>query len=281
VPRRKSQKYSVEHIAKAIWLSRYSRENIMGMLFAAYFDASGKEDTFTFLTVGGAGSPVKKWIRFEKQWSDVLRREGVSEFHATDFASSKGEYKGWKGDKARRSKFVCDLSKIIKENTNKLFLATVEMEAWRDVNNEYCLEEFFCSPYSLAGFTVVEQAMKWAQNKRVGTPLKIFFEDGDKGWGGLRKLCITHKHFEPIRLPKKEAVPFQVGDFLAWRTRTVATNSIKKIETLDSQQDILIAIRCELKSLDQALVRPVRNSIYSHDNLRATCLRAGIPRRRS
>jgi hypothetical protein len=65
VPYAKSQKYSeIEHIAKGIWLGRYSRDNVMGLLSAAYFDASGKQKGYSFLTVAGAVSPIKKWIRF-------------------------------------------------------------------------------------------------------------------------------------------------------------------------------------------------------------------------
>jgi hypothetical protein len=104
----------------------------MGMISAAYFDASGKQEGYPFVTVAGAASPIKKWGRFEKQWFQALKKEGVSEFHATDFASNQGEYKGWKGDRQRRSEFVRCLMKIIKENSNKLFMVTVEMSAWKE-----------------------------------------------------------------------------------------------------------------------------------------------------
>jgi hypothetical protein len=75
----------------------------MGLLSAAYFDASGKQKGYSFLTVAGAVSPIKKWIRFEKQWMQALNDEGVTQFHATDFAASQGEYEAWKGDKQRQN----------------------------------------------------------------------------------------------------------------------------------------------------------------------------------
>src|SRR5260370_1514179 len=123
----------------------------MGMLSAACFDASGKQEGYDFLTVAGAASPIKKWARFEKQWSQILKDEGVSEFHATDFAASEGEYKDWKGDAARRTAFLRCLMGIIKENVNKLFMVTVEMPAWNEVNKEYLLAEPLHSPYALPG----------------------------------------------------------------------------------------------------------------------------------
>lgn len=250
----------------------------MGMLCAAYFDASGKQEGYPFLTVGGAASPIKKWIRFENQWSAALGDEGVSEFHATDFSASEGEYREWKGDKARRSAFIKRLVKIIKENVNKLFLVTVEMGAWRDVNREYCLEETFYSAYALAGFSVACQALQWAKRREANLPFKIFFENGDEGWNGLRQLCQRYGNFEPLRLPRKDGIPFQIGDFLAWKTRIAATNSISILKRLQ-RTDNLEGILDELKSVESILVRPVHNGIYSPNALQRTCKNFKVPQR--
>jgi hypothetical protein len=247
------------------------------MLCAAYFDASGKLAGYPFLTVAGATSPIEKWILFEKQWLSVLRGEGVTEFHATDFAASKGEYKDWKGDKPRRAAFIKRLAKIIKDNVNKLYVVTVETAVWAEVDREYLLAEHFHSPYALAGFTVTNEALKWAMNKKT-LPLKVFFEDGDEGWGGLKQLCEKYNHFEPLRLPKKEAVPFQVGDFYAWKTRITATNSVKIVDNLKAG-DTLRELRKELKSLDRILVCPGHNGIYSRRNLVKNCQNFKVPKR--
>lgn len=275
----KSQKYSViEYLARVIWLGRYSERNLMGLLSAAYFDASGKRQGYRFLTVAGAVAPIKKWIRFEKQWNIVLSDEGVSEFHSTDFAASKREYKEWKGDKLRRSAFLKRLVKIIQENTNKLFLATIEMPTWDEVNKTYLLEETFHSPYALAGFSVTCRALNWAVRKKVRSPFKVIFEDGDEGWGGLKQLCNRYNNFEPIRLPKKEGVPFQIGDLLAWKTRIVATNCLEK--TKDSADaDVEAILFNELHSLDDLLVRPTQNGIYTEVTLAKTCRNFKVPKR--
>jgi len=254
----------------------------MGLVSAAYFDASGKQEGFSCITVAGAVSPVKKWVRFEKHWTQALKDEGVNEFHATDFASSKGEYKAWKDDKMRRSMFINRLIKVIRDNVNKLFLVTVETNAWREVNKEFLLEETFYSAYALAGFSVASQAKRWAIRKRLRpATFKIFFEDGDEGWNGLKHLCQLHCGIEPLRLPKREGVPFQVGDFLAWKTRITATNAIggaKSLKDTDGQIEVYRVVR-ELMSLDHILVRPVRNCIFSPDALRRTCINSKVPKR--
>jgi hypothetical protein len=179
VARAKSQRrYSeLDHLVRAIYLGKYSQGMLMGMLHAAFFDASGKREGFEILTVAGAVAPMKKWLRFDSEWRVALADEKVSEFHATDFHSSEGEFRQWKGDKHRRSAFLGRLIKIIQRNTNKLFCCSVELAGWEEVNAEYCLEEFFYSPYALAGCGVVESALKWAKRKR-GQHSFIF-----EGWG--------------------------------------------------------------------------------------------------
>ena len=251
------------------------------MLCTAYFDASGKREGYSILTVAGAVAPIKKWIRFEKRWTEVLRSEGVSEFHATDFAASEGEYKQWKGDKARRSAFLAQLISVIKDNTNKLFSVSVELDAWKKVDSEYLLTEGFYSPYSLAGLAVIRQTLKWATRKRLKTP-EFVFEEGDDGWEGLLKMCSWDKII-PIRLPKAKAIPCQVGDMLAWKSRITATNSLRRLEKWEQSPrrdlETVALIRSDLESLTKLQVRPGTANVFAIENLRNSCKLSSIPRR--
>lgn len=252
------------------------------MLYAAYFDASSDRADFPVMTVAGAVAPIKKWIRFEHQWKTALAAESVSEFHATDFHSSKGQYLNWKGDTIRRGAFLKRLQKIIKDNTNKLFMASVELPAWTEVNGEYCLEEFFYSPYALAGRAVVEGGIEWAKRKCTRLP-QFIFEDGDEGWGGLVKLCLR-LNVVPMRLPKSLATPCQVGDFLAWKTRITATNALSGLDRLNratgpDRENAKNIIR-EVDSLNKQIVRPAKNGIFSVDTLRTNCIKFKIPKRK-
>jgi hypothetical protein len=151
------------------------------------------------------------------------------------------------------------------------------MTVWDEVDREYMLSEHFHSPNALAGFTVTNQAIKWAM-KRAALPLKVFFEDGDEGWGGLKQLCATYNQFEPERRQKREAVPFQVGDFFAWKTRITATNATKIFDNLKAG-DTLRELRRELRSLDRILVCPGHNGIYTHRNLVKNCQNFHVPKR--
>jgi hypothetical protein len=135
-------------------------------MFAAYLDASGKHDaSYRMLTVAGMPGPVKKWTRFEEQWESTLNDEGITMFHMTDFASSKKEFKSWKGDGDRRLRFVQRLTGVIKNNASKLIAASVDLEAWDALNRRYLLKEVYGSPYALCGLTAIGIVNKWAKRK--------------------------------------------------------------------------------------------------------------------
>jgi hypothetical protein len=255
----------------------------MAMMYAGYFDASGKKYSNKFVTVAGAVAPVKKWKRFADDWATVLKREMVSGFHATDFASSLGEYTGWKGDKERRAKFLSDLGALVKRDANKLFAVTVEMDAWNQVNAKYQLKEHLKSPYALAGSAGVLLIRKWARGKAIKTPIKYIFEDGDEvpDWSGLKILC-SKMHVEPIRLPKDDAIPCQIGDMVGWKVRIAAQNTERinsRIDPAAYDSKLLKDVLDELHSLSKVMVRPVDNKIFSEKRLVNTCIANKVPLR--
>jgi hypothetical protein len=274
----------LKQFVRAIYLSRYSPELLVGMFYATFFDASGQGHGYDILTVAGAAAPIKKWERFDAQWRAALNQAGVKQWHATDFASSKGEYKDWKKGSPRRTAFLRKLEQIIRANTNKLFSCSVEIAAWESVNTEYCLEEFFYSPYALAGCAVVESTLKWARKK--SGQHEFFFEDGDHGWQGLVKLCERIK-IVPFRVSKKIATPCQAGDMLAWKTRIAATNSLRhigKMKLAHKKPELMSLGRnviSELAGWGKTMVRPADHGIYVAENLRQICEKNKVPKRSS
>lgn len=224
------------------------------------------------MTMAGAGSTAEKWGQFEERWSEILKREGVSEFHATDFAAAYGEYKDWKGDKGRRSHFIRDLIAVAQKYTNQLFTGTIAMSDWHYVNSIYALEERFFSPYAYVGFGLANQAVWWAKRRKVpDAKFLVAFEDGDAGWGGLRNLCVRHLHFEPVRLPKKQACAFQLGDMLAWKTRVTAINATKATD--------ITQINKHLAKLDKLIFCPAIQVAVRRQSLIANCQKFGVPQR--
>lgn len=163
----------LKHIARSIWLSRYRANNSMAM-FSVYFDASGKPNN-RVVTVAGAVSTIKKWVRFESEWKAILTDAGVKTFHATDFAASLGEFEGWKGKRERRSKFLHDLGEAIRRNVNKMFAISVEMSAWESVDQMYHLKETIGSPVRVVRFRCGTGLPLMGRAQAIQVASRIFF----------------------------------------------------------------------------------------------------------
>jgi hypothetical protein len=107
------------HAAHAVLFGRFSGRTPVA-IFTAYFDASGTKK-MPVLTVAGFVSHVKRWDQFESKWSAILKRYGVSTLHMTEFASSKGEFKNWRGQSDRRRTFITELAECIKQEAKRGF----------------------------------------------------------------------------------------------------------------------------------------------------------------
>jgi hypothetical protein len=273
---------TLEHIAMSVQLGSYSPNNIV-TLCSAYLDASGKlQRGNAAMTVAGFAAPVKKWIRFEREWQAALDAEGVNIFHATDFASCQGEFNAWRGQTVRRGKFVSALINIIKKNTNKLLSIGVEIDAWNDVNQTYELEESFHSPYALAGYAAVLLASKWAHRKGYKYPVEAFFEDGDEDQRGLKALCKRHHGMEVIFQSKAKVIPFQAADMIAWKQMNAMRNLLRLESEMQANPDVQTfeSMLREWDSMRKAAPNSGEFMVFGKARLVQNCVENGIPKRR-
>ena len=65
----------LEHLFSAIWLNHDARKKhvLMATAYTVYSDASGHPADSPIVVVAGFVSTVKKWLRFESQWSRLLQ----------------------------------------------------------------------------------------------------------------------------------------------------------------------------------------------------------------
>ena len=241
-------------------------------MFTAYFDASG-ESSSGVLAVAGCVSHFKKWQLFEQRWKDILQREGIEVFHMTDFASSGGEFKSWKGQTDRRRKFMSDLLECGRRNVNKAFAAVVIVRDYKEMDKRFQLREFAGAPYAMAGHGCVKMVKTWQKKNKKAKELEIAFESGDLHQGELRKLCLS-EGIDPDFLGKKEkkATPFQLADLIAWRTR-IAFAGIRRMDLTWAKGDELQA------TFNQVWKKFPHQAIYAdHDWLERMCIRRGVAR---
>jgi hypothetical protein len=70
----------------------------------AYMDETGHaaDDSQKFCGMAGFLAPAYKWEKFESNWNTVLKEFHIPYFHMKEYAHSKGVFKGWEKDEAKR-----------------------------------------------------------------------------------------------------------------------------------------------------------------------------------
>ena len=271
----------MEHLASSVLFSQYRDDAVMGMFtsYTAYFDASGhpNDKSNNVLTVGGFVSTVKKWGRFDEEWCGILKSEGVTSFHMSDFASSGGEFKEWLGDTARRKKFVARLSCCLKTNVNKGFRASIVLADFDEVNAEYKLSECLGRPYSMCANSCLTGVHIWSQSKKISDKhVLCFFEDGDKDKGDFQRLAKEGEKYQPLRpefLTKDRAVAFQAADFSAWKLRTAFQESLKADHNYAKGQRLLDSVAPVMRIPHDG------SGIHKKEQLLNFCMMQGVEKR--
>lgn len=182
--------------------------------FALYLDDGGHPDDQPFLVVAGYVASESQWLSFELQWKDALARFNLgNEFHMTDFMSERRKYSALKVDQ-----ILFTLASITKRNTAHLFVAAVDLAAYRRINDEFTLEECHGAPYAITTRALARSLNLWkAANLGEEDHLSIYVEAGTKHYGDLEQVFKRDRLPMPVRVSKK--IPqVQPSDILAWET---------------------------------------------------------------
>jgi hypothetical protein len=242
-------------------------------MFTAYFDASGTKRT-KVLTVAGFVSSVPKWNRFEKQWAEILAAYGITFFHMTEFASSTGEFKSWKGETAKRKEFIELLVDCIRRHTKKGFASSIVLADYNEINAKFLLSERAGQPFTMCGIACLWSVRDWAEKHKLDAKQLLYMiEDGDEDQGELMAR-VKKDGYKIIPLAKSDANAFQAGDLVGWKARTAIHNAFSKGSI--SQQEGENILR-SLKPIEPVVQG---NHGYTREILLQICADFRIPRRR-
>lgn len=193
----------------------------MGNELAAYFDDSGHPDDQDVVVVAGWVGKVDQWRLWEQGWTKVLRDYKIASgiFHMTDFEAAlkserANEYKHL--SLSQRASFHSRLISHVRTRASYTFCVMVPMRDYKYVNEMYCFEEWLGKPYTFASIGITQTLRAWKQLYQPKSPLVTYFEDGTKHKGDLMAAFKQFKFDDPIFRKKKEAVPLQAADMLAW-----------------------------------------------------------------
>ena len=180
--------------------------------YAAYFDDSGHPDDQEAVVVAGFVASEDDWLLFEREWQEILDREGMEIFHMTDFEKSKI----WPQHK--KDALLSKLINTIKIRTVKSISQGVFMKDYKQINEQRAFEETIGTPYALAGRTVTKSLADWKRSFAPEDKLLVFFEDGTKHKGDFIDAMERDQLPCPAFIKKCEATPLQAADLLAWET---------------------------------------------------------------
>lgn len=245
------------HVAVST-LGRQWKRGIFVML-TGYFDESGAPIEEPGFAVGGCVAQTGRWLKFNRQWEEVLAVFRVPYFHMREFAHSVGPFESWKGNEGRRKAFLTRLVKVAKTNVNFETCCTLLMKDYKIVDADYALSEN-APPYVLCALRCVDVVTKWALSQgHKKDDIRFVFEDGPNPKGPLYDWMKKMGYIAPIFEPKQKHRAFEVADFVAWEH----TKVIRKISAQDFSDF--------RKSLQELMKIPHKSGIYIESQLREMC----------
>lgn len=193
-------------------------------MFTVCFDMSGKERDHECVIVAGFVSSAKVWGEFSKRWRQLLDREGIEYFRASDLQVYEGPFKTWKGQHTRRTRLWCDLLDIIEPNVFRKFACGLKIKDYSAKVSAEAKKRGKINAYVICAMACAQTAGNWAM--RQGVPIEYVFEYGDEGWGMLQQKFKDNGYPPPIQRFKIDTVkkgitcpaflPLQAADFLAY-----------------------------------------------------------------
>jgi hypothetical protein len=191
--------------------------------FAAYLDDSGHPDDQPYVIVAGFLASESQWLSFEGKWNEKLAKHGI------DGPLHMKHLGGYHLSRLKREHLLSDLALVIRQHVEVGFSCGVDMEAYKELNHRFALEECLGAPYALAARGFADKLNGWLTGKTSSLDrVLIFVEEGTKHYGDLEEVFKRDKLPAPHKVPKSIAA-VQPADLLGWETfNMVRTNRIDK-----------------------------------------------------
>jgi len=219
--------------------------------YALYLDAAGHPSDRPILGTGGFLSTESSWLAFEPAWKDVLKRNDLPEvFHMTDF-----EYRF--KNHPRHWDILRELIDVISRYALASFSNTVNMEAYRKINDRYPLEEMFGKPYGISASAAARLARHWQGVTNHNGELLVLVEQGTMHEGDMIECFLRDGLNAPIPVPK-DLPAAQAADLFSWERAWYNNTSIRRPSLVYLKEKMPDGMRgldgkWEKRSLDQAL----------------------------
>jgi hypothetical protein len=191
----------------------------------AYFDESYSHPPAPVVyTVAGYIAEAERWQIFTRRWQAILDKDNLPPFSMKDYDNPHSKnYGSW--DKERKTAFLLELHKIIKDTYIKSFSTSILQEDYDALAVE--AQFAFGKPHSMAATNCLKLISEWADKKNLQEPISYVFEKGsgdDKTLNYLYNTILDEEIQKRYRIKKldfdtKKLQPLQAADMVAYETR--------------------------------------------------------------
>lgn len=190
-----------------------------------YFDESGTHNDSRMMGMAGYWFDADQARKFSRDWSKELERFGLSSAHQTDCALGFGEYRAM--SKSERVNVQRSLILHIKRRSKFSIAVCVDQALYNTIFSDI---PFAPSAYSFLLLLCVNKIAEEIQWRNYRGRVTYFFEAGHADAreankfmnfmaSNVRKDVDTFRYAGHGFVDKRDALPLQAADMLAWQTR--------------------------------------------------------------
>jgi hypothetical protein len=151
----------------------------------AYFDESMSGAAYV---VAGFAATVERWRAFDSDWARLLDAYQIDCLHTVDYAQSTGEFGTWKGEEAKRRKFMEHAIRIISRRCMVSIGIVVDRAAFqKTIAQDAVASTFYPNEYTAAAFMSLLAAEKWAYGCAFREPVDYVFDRGNAHESDFRR----------------------------------------------------------------------------------------------
>ena len=199
------------------------------VLSEVYFDESGTHDGSSMMTMAGYLFKKEQAQRFSRDWAKCLERLGLPAAHMTDCATGNGDFANMSMNQRVLSERL--LIENIKHRSVLGFSMAVDPRLYDEIMGPFAAAQ---SAYSYLLMLAVASVRHWATTTRYEGRIAYFFESGHrhaKEANQYMNMIAEHgpevvgfmRYDSHAFLDKRNALPLQAADMLAWLHRNHLT----------------------------------------------------------
>jgi Protein of unknown function (DUF3800) len=193
-------------------------------MLQAYYDESGTHAGSPILCVAGFMFTADQCLAFEKEWAAALDASGIKVFHTVDYAHSKGEFAS-KGRRPEYDDLYKTLLGLALKHTAKGTAYLVSETIFNRVKPPGYTERWG-NAYAVCALLCIAEFGRWCHKNHPTEKIAHVFESGVANAGSAGRLMNlisqyqelreTYCHYSHTFVSKKDAIPLQVADILAY-----------------------------------------------------------------